>query len=179
MQFFSVTEVLNLYFNPKGKIPQSRIEDGIARGNPVHHFCTETAKQEWVPKPLLYEGYCNSFLWWLDNCVEEIILVEERLEDVVYGYFGHPDLLVKIKGNRFPSIIDLKTPATKSKLWRAQIAGYDHLALVNGYFPNLDIGGSLRLQPDGRPPRFDAYEFKEMDFAAFVSLLNWTRWLNG
>src|SRR3972149_2373967 len=150
---YSVTQVLSPYFNVKGKIPQGRIEVGIICGNEVHKFCTTTAKREWIPKPILYEGYCDSFLWWFDNCVEEVILVEERLEDTIMGFFGHPDLILKIKGNRYPSVFDLKTPATKSKLWRAQIAAYTHLALKNGYGPVLDPGGSLRLKEDGGHPK--------------------------
>ena len=179
IQQFSVTQVLNPYFNIKKAIPQHYIEGGIVRGNETHKFCTSTAKQEWSPKPILYEGYCDSFLWWFENCVEEVLLVELRLEDPILGFFGHPDLILRLKGNIHPSVVDLKTPATKQKLWRAQIAAYTHLAIKNGYGPTLDPGGSLRLKEDGSPPKFDLYDFQYGDFAAFVSLLNWTRWFNG
>ncbi len=178
MKFYSVTEVLSPYWNTKGKIPQNRIDDAIVRGNETHHFCTETGKGEWVPKPLLYEGYCDSFLWYFERCVEEVILVEQRLEDPTLGYFGHPDFLLRTKGNRWPNIIDLKTPATKSKLWPMQISAYHNLAMKNGYL-KLDIGGSLRLRQDGGPPKFDEYQFQQMDFAAFLSALNVYRYLNG
>ena len=175
----SVTQVFEPYYNVKGKIPQARIEGGIVRGNEVHKFSTSTAKKEWYPKPILYEGYCDSFLWWFDNCVEEVLLVEERLEDLIFGFFGHPDLILKIKGNVWPCVVDLKTPATKHKLWRAQIAAYTHLAIKNGFGPDLSPGGSLRLKEDGGHPKMDYYDFQHGDLAAFLSLLNWTRWLNG
>jgi len=179
MEMYSVTQVTKPYFNVKGTIPQAHIQGGIVRGNETHIFCTTTAKKEWCPKPILYSGYCDSFLWWLDKVVEEVLLVEQRLEDGILGFFGHPDLIVKIKGNRFPCVVDLKTPFSKSKLWRAQIAAYTHLAIKNGFGPNLDPGGSLRLREDGGHPKMDYYDFQHGDFAAFVSLLNWTRWLNG
>lgn len=177
-EMYSVTQVTAPYFNVRGKIPQGRIEGGITRGNEVHRFCTTTALDEWCPKPLLYEGFCDSFLWWKNNYVEEVILVEQRLEDKVLGFFGHPDLIVRIKGNPFPCVVDLKTPATKSKLWRSQIAAYTYLAIKNGYGPTLSKGGSLRLKSNGGHPKFDYYDYQQSDFAAFVSLLNWTRWLN-
>jgi len=177
MQFYSATKVLSPYFNPGGKIPQYRLEEAIPRGNEVHRFSTETAKGEWYPKPVLYEGYCDSFLWWFERCVAEVFLVEKELVDGTLGFLGHPDLLVRLVWNKRPSIVDLKTPATKQKAWRMQIAAYTHLAMVNGY-PDLDPGGSLRLQADGRSPRFDEYQHKHMDFAAFLSALNVYRFLN-
>jgi hypothetical protein len=176
---FSVTQVLSPYFNVKGAIPKARIEGGVVRGNEVHKFSTSTAKKEWYPKPILYEGYCDSFLWWFDNCVEEVFLVEKRLEDPILGFFGHPDLIVRIKGYYRPSIVDLKTPASKQRAWRMQIAAYHHLAIKNGYGPDLDPGGSLRLNEDGRPPHLDRYDFLYGDFAAFLSALNVYRFLNG
>lgn len=175
---YSVTQITAPYFNVKGKIPQWRIEGAVVRGNDVHKFCTTTALKEWAPKPILYEGYCDSFLWWFEECVEEVLLVEQRLDDRVLGFFGHPDLIARLKGNSWPCVVDLKTPKTRSKLWRAQIAAYTHLAVKNGYGPILAPGGSLRLQEDGRPPRFDLYDYQAQDLAAFISLLNWTRWLN-
>lgn len=180
LKLYSVTQITNPYFNVKGEAPSDRILNGIQRGNEVHNFCTSTAlRKEWIPLPEDYRGYCTSFLWWLENCVEEVLLVEERLEDHVLGFFGHPDLIVKLKGNQHPSVIDLKTPKTKNKLWRAQIAAYTHLAIKNGFGPNLAPGGSLRLDANGKHPKMDIYEFYHGDFAAFVSLLNWTRWLYG
>lgn len=176
---FSVTQVLSPYFNVKGKIPQGRIEDGVVRGNAVHKFSTSTALKEWYPKPMLYEGYCDSFLWWFENCVEEVLLVERRLEDGILGFFGHPDFILKLKGNKFPCVIDLKTPATKQRAWRMQIASYTHLAIKNGFGPDLDMGGSLRLKEDGGHPKFDQYDFQYGDFAAFLSALSVYRFLNG
>lgn len=179
MEMFSVTQVLSPYFNVKGAIPQRHIEGGVVRGNAVHKFSTETAKGEWQPKPLLYEGYCDSFLWWFDNCVEKVLLVETRLEDKTLGFFGHPDFILLIKNNRRPSVVDLKTPASKQRAWRMQIAAYHYLAIKNGYGPDLDPGGSLRLKEDGSPPHFDPYTFYYSDFAAFLSALNVYRFLNG
>jgi hypothetical protein len=179
IQQFSVTQVLSPYFNTKGKIPQVHIDGGIVRGNAVHKFCTETAKKEWIPKPALYSGYCDSFLWWFENCVEEVLLVEGRLEDTVMGFFGHPDFILRLKGHRKPAIYDLKTPSTKQRTWRMQIAAYHSLAIKNGYGPDLDPGGSLRLKEDGGPPHFDEYSFLFGDLAAFLSALSVCRFLNG
>jgi len=179
MQLFSVTEALQPYFNYHGKIPSFRIEDAVTRGNIVHTFATNHAKGEWSPRPIGYDGYIESFLWWFDNCVEEVLLVEQRLEDPILGFFGHPDFILRLKGHHRPAVFDLKTPATKQRTWRMQIAAYHHLAVKNGYGPDLDPGGSLRLKEDGSPPKFDQYDFLYGDLAAFLSALNVYRFLNG
>ena len=60
---------------------------------------------------------------------------------------GHPDLLVKFKGEATNTIVDLKTPLAKSKTWGPQCAAYRALAVEKLYPVTRNL--ALQLRPDG------------------------------
>jgi len=76
------------------------------------------------------------------------------------------------------TLVDLKTPAAKNKLWSAQLSCYRHLAKegkrADGTKANFSIDrvGSLRLRANGSPPIFDEYTNSAMDFSAFLAALS-------
>ena len=101
--------------------------------------------------------------------VDEVLAGEIELVDPVFGFEGHPDLIVMLKGDEKPTLIDLKTPATKSPLWVAQLAAYRHLCRENGYA--VDRVASLRLKKNGGIPILDEYHHSERYFKAFTNAL--------
>lgn len=176
MKFIRVTQPLQRYYDWDG-VPEARLLHAQERGTQVHRACMAIAKGCWAVCTPEVEPYVVSFKLWMETVVEKIHAIEPELIDKDLGIKGHPDYIVTVKGNTYPSIIDLKTPIIKQKLWRLQIAAYTHLTRKN-LFKKLSIGGSLRLSPEGKIPKFDPYEEDRRDFAIYLSMLNVERFLN-
>jgi len=167
----SVTQVLSVYAD-FSMVPAATLEHAAARGTAVHRACAAIAQGLWVPN-LSDEAmpYVASFKqWW--PLVQEVYAVEEELVDPVYGYVGHPDLIVRLTGEDFARVVDLKTPVAKSPLWAAQIAAYINLAR-QVIPPGMEIkrSGTLRLSPQGKVPKYDEYTESATDFHAFICVL--------
>ena len=176
-EYPSITQILGLYSDFSMIRPQV-LETASLRGTEVHAICAAIAKKVWVPEiPSDCAGYVLSFQNWFETHVKDVLLVEEELIDTVHGFLGHPDLVVLLRDDS-RLLVDLKTPATKSKLWSAQLAAYKYLA-KEGARPDgtraalqIDRVGSLRLRPNGNPPIFDQYQDSALDFAAFLAALS-------
>ena len=151
-------------------MPEAVLAHAAQRGSRVHAICAAMAQGLWVPSvPEECAGYVESFRKWLP-VVEEVVAVEVELVDENLGFLGHPDLIVRMRGDRGLSLTDLKTPAGVSPLWKCQLAAYKHLAEVNGY--PISRVFSLRLSPTGAAPKLDEYRDSPRDLAAFLSALN-------
>jgi hypothetical protein len=165
----SVTQVLGV-FSDFSMIRPDVLSRACERGTRVHDICESIARGFFpgsLPDDLA--GYVASFQKWF-CLVEEVLLLETRLIDTVYQFTGKSDLVVKLQGDEYPRLIDLKTPLAKGKLWSAQIAAYEHLFKVKS---GMDCrhSGSLRLKPDGGFPLFDEYRHAEADLHAFLCCL--------
>lgn len=161
-------------------VPPDRLAAAAERGTLVHSACSSIADGiGWFPldkESRAIAGYVDSFRLWFDAVVNEVLCTEWELEDSRFGFLGHPDLLVSSKEGK-TLLVDLKSPVTKSKSWRLQLAAYAHLCRKAGYQP--DKIGSLRLHPEGKPPKMDWYEGSEtQDFTVFLSCLNAYRFFN-
>ena len=167
----SVTQVLSVYAD-FSMVPAATLEHAAARGTAVHRACAAIAQGLWVPS-LSEEAipYVTSFKhWW--PLVQEAYAVEQELVDPAYGYRGHPDLIVRLAGENFARVVDLKTPITKNPLWAAQIAAYINLAkqvIPEGM--EIKRSGTLRLSPQGKAPKYDEYTESARDFHVFVAAL--------
>ena len=162
-------------------MPDMRLMIAQQRGIKVHRACFAIAKGCWALVDEEAEPYVQSFKIWVENVVEKIVYVGDDsgpgLIDEEFGFIGHPDIIVTLKRECHPRVIDLKTPITKTKIWRLQLAAYSHLAMKAGW--SVDISGSLRLSPNGEIAKFDASENWHRDFAVFLSALNIYRFMMG
>jgi len=171
MNYPTVTQVLGVYAD-FSRVPEQVLAHAAARGTAVHRACAAIAQSLWLPQPseeIL--PYIASFKhWW--PLVQEVYAVEQELVDPVYGYRGHPDLIIRLAGEDFARVVDLKTPVTKNPLWAAQIAAYINLA-KQVIPPGMEIkrSGTLRLSPQGKAPKYDEYQESATDFHAFVCAL--------
>lgn len=168
--FPSVTEALSPWAD-FSHVPPAVLQAAADRGTAVHNACAAYASG----LPVLglapeAAPYFASFRRWFDHVVDEILLCEERLTDDVFGYHGEPDILVKSKHQEI-ILVDLKTPVTKTKTWRIQLAAYKNLVEKNKGV-TVDRVGSLRLSPEGETPKMDYYEYQAQDFNIFLSALN-------
>lgn len=173
----SVTQVLGL-FADFSRIPEATLAAAAERGTRVHAACAMLAQGLWMPyqEPEI-ALYVESFGVWMDQAVDEVLDVELKVTDYANGYCGHLDLAVIMRGDTLPSIIDLKTPVTKNRLWSAQLAAYRHAYQVQTGSIVSRVA-SLRLKKDEGPAIFDEYHESARDFAAFLAALNAYRWFN-
>lgn len=153
------------------------LEAAQVRGTIVHKVTTNYARGIWTPSPPEYKGYIKSFTDWFEEYVEEVLMVEELLEDKKLGFCGHEDLILRLKGDQWPSLWDLKTPTTHLAIWRLQLSAYKKLALKK--FPQLDRIGSIRLDSRGGKPKIKDYTTYNEDIVVFLSLLNVYRFFEG
>lgn len=174
MKTIRVTEALSPFCDFSMIRPEV-LEAAAARGTAIHSYCTAYAQGLWAPLPLNGDGYCESFKRWMGLYVAEVYFAEVELTDPLLGFTGHPDLGVKLTDGR-RVIVDIKTPATEQKTWKAQIAAYKHLA--SREYPEIGFTGgmSLRLSKDGLSAKGTVYESGPEDFAAFLSALNCFRY---
>lgn len=171
MIFFpSVTEVLSPW-SDFSHVPPGVLQAASERGTAVHNACFAYAQG--LPQISIRPDvapYVESFIRWFDRVVDYVILCEQRITDERFGYHGEPDLLVMSKHQEV-ILIDVKTPVTKIKPWRVQLAAYKNLCEK---FLDMKIHrvGSLRLSPEGKTPRMDYYDYSAQDFNVFLSALN-------
>ena len=161
-------------------VTKERLAKAAERGTLIHSACSSIAGGVgWFPlsgEGQAVVGYVDSFRLWFDTVVDSVFFVEWELKDHRFGFVGHPDILCFSK-NHETLLVDLKSPVTKSKSWRLQLAAYAHLCRQAGYSP--DKIGTLRLHPEGKPPKMDWYEDSEtQDFTVFLSCLNAYRYFN-
>lgn len=169
--FPSVTQVLSP-FGDFSRVRPAVLEAAAARGTAVHRLCVGVAKRLFVQIPPELAGYVKSFrIWW--PVVGELIAAEEKMVEPRLGYVGHPDLVVRIRGDAGLTVVDLKTPAVVGKTWACQLAAYAHLA---GAVRIL----SLRLKRDGTRPIINEFTDNQgRHFAAFCAALTTWRYFNG
>jgi hypothetical protein len=174
--FPSVTAILAPWTD-YSTIPPNVLQAASERGTAVHKICALKIQGLWHSVPPELAGYVKSFDDWA-RVVSDVILVEPEMEDAALGYCGHPDLLVRIKGDSGLSLVDLKTPAACMPTWRPQLAAYRGLARINGY--EISRVFSLRLAKDGGRAKVDEYTGTVgQDMAGFLSALNAYRYFKG
>jgi hypothetical protein len=173
----SVTAILAPFVD-YSRVPAHTLAQAIERGTAVHGLCSARIQGLWhAPVAEGLSGYVKSFDDWA-RVVSGVVLVEEELVDPVLGYCGHPDLILRIKGDAGMSLVDLKTPAACMPTWRPQLAAYRHLAESNGH--EISRVFSLRLAKDGGRAKVDEYTGTvRADFAGFVSALNCWKFFKG
>ena len=174
MRFPSVTEVISAH-SDFSMVPPDVLNLACQRGSDVHELCALYAQKLWIPDiPVNLAGYFQSFKLWYDQFVEEVILVEGELRDEELQYCGHPDFIGRLKGDAGLILIDWKTAAALSKIWRLQVAGgYRGLAEKNGY-PITRVA-SLRPQKDGKPAKFQEY-YRTMAYDLSIFLAELSVW---
>jgi hypothetical protein len=153
------------------------LELACQRGTAVHTPCLAIAQGAFAlaPDPSL-KGYVDSFRMWFKAFVTEVLEVEPHWVHPAFQFVGHPDLVLMLKHEKKPSIVDLKTSSSSGKTWALQLSAYKELARQNGYEDVKRIF-SLRLRPHGQMPLADEYLYSDRDFAAFVSALTVFRYL--
>lgn len=157
MKIFHVTEVLGCWFD-WSRIPDRVLAVACQRGSAVHLACSGIAKgfNFGMSVPDEWRGYIESFEFWYNQNVVNVVLVEKRFTNEKLGFTGRVDFVFDIiTGERV--LVDIKTPAAESKAWGCQLAAYDSLIQDVGKI-KLDGMMSLRLKKDGGQALGKRYE---------------------
>lgn len=110
--------------------------------------------------------------------IDTVILVETRLYDADLGFNGKPDLITILKGDKLPSLLDLKTGQAQQNWWVLQDSAYRHLAKKDKGIICYR-GLSIRPKKDGSGCLIDEHprDYKRA-FNIFLGLLNAHRFFN-
>jgi hypothetical protein len=171
-----VTEVLAPW-SDFSRVRPDVLEAAAERGTIVHTACSALATGVWFPPlPEGCRGYVESFQRWFDAAVEKVLMVEPNLVHPVYRYVGHPDMIVRIKGDATDSLIDIKTPLALSKSWRLQLAAYYFLTHEHPCGRVLIV----RLRKTGAPPVVTEHTGTLVaDFSIFLACLTAGKFFKG
>lgn len=176
-----VTDVLKPYSGLDG-IDDRVLARAADRGTRVHDFC------ELYIRNLLIEEvdqdcktYFEAFKEWYDLCVDEVIMIEERINSAAYKLSGKFDILCILKGDDFPTIVDIKTPQNSSSTWPLQTAAY-RILLREERDIVANRRGCLMLPndyPTKRTAKFLEYNQHERDEELYLQALQLYRYFKG
>jgi hypothetical protein len=170
--FPSVTRIISPYVD-YSMVPEGVLLRATERGLRVHQACAMIARGGFPVVSPDDQGYLDSFCRWFEY-VNRVLAVEEELRDEQLGVVGHPDLIVELRDGRI-IVPDLKTPVTKRKTWKLQLALYQWLA--RNFHP---VGScSVQLKANGTMPHVDYLDDFSTALVTAIGLLNAYRYLNG
>ncbi len=148
----TVTEILAPWSNFASVRPEI-LEAAADRGKRVHAACHAYVMGLFDNPGEDAQGYVDGFKAWFDRRVSEIFGAELELVAqegyVLDGVVGHPDLIIKMKGEEKLTLIDIKTPTSLSLIWNVQLVAYRELAIENG-ITDIKRMAILRLKPNGK-----------------------------
>jgi len=171
MRYPRVTEVISPFL--EFPVSNNTLELACERGKLIHKYCVAELENLFIPEYGELEGYIQSFRSLLPV---KLIKAEFEIRHEQFGYIGHPDMVVKWKGEKW--LWDLKTSEVANKAWFMQLSAY-YYALPKELKP--DKVAAVRLKKDGKPAIVDVVCDEEIPkaFQAFLGFLNGWRYLKG
>lgn len=169
--YIRVTEVLKLYSGLDAIDPEV-LAKAADRGKRVHGFCELYVRNLLIDDPDDdCRNYVDSFKDWFDSMVDDVIMIEERMNSEKYRLSGKFDLLVKLKGCDCFTLVDIKTPLAVSRTWPLQTAAY-RMLLREDKGINAGRRACLMLpRTEGALPMFIEYKEHERDEALYLKAL--------
>lgn len=171
----SVTEMLSPYVDSRWFNAEA-----TERGSAVHRAIASHLRGVWSPPlPPEWQPYLASALRWIDDVVDEAIIIEVRFEDTLRGYNGKPDLICRLRGDSgVISLVDFKTSQATAKWWPVQLAAYRELVHES---TGIHIGRilSVRTKADGSGCLVTEYTDKfQIYWNIFTGILNAHNYFN-
>jgi len=171
----SSTTVLNPYTD-FSRIHPEVLRHAAERGSKIHSAIASHLLGLWV-MPLDDEAQprFDSFRRWADLMVDRVLIVEKELSCDCFGYHGHPDAALILKGEKGATVADWKSPIIESKTWKGQISSYWHLVDKHGDLPEgikVTRCCAIMLHPEGKTAKMVDYtDTYHQYFAAFLGAL--------
>lgn len=173
-----VTEILSL-FTDFSQIDPAVLANAADRGSRTHKFC------ELYLKNLLIEEvdedckpYFESFVKWEQIALGQIFELEERYFCEKIKVTGQIDMVLTLKGEDKPIIVDIKTPQNEQKTWPLQTAAYMYLYNQKNESP-VQRRACLMLDKNGGAAKFKEYTNHESEIELFLSAVKLHNFLNG
>ena len=190
--YIRVTEALKIirtdYDEMKEALGSDRVEAMLSAkaglGTDVHKLCEMLNRSiiENTDFDILVIGrkmdlnvlsYYQSYSKWVESTVSEILYAEQKVYEDDYQYQGTLDLIAILKGDKKPTLIDLKCTANFGPLVKLQLAGYQ-MAFEKQSKIKIGRKMALRLRPDSYPIAKE-YPDIEKDKNLFLYALNLKR----
>ena len=130
------------------------------------------------------QAQLDAFTDWYEQFVAEVYAVELMVADYRYQYAGALDFLLRFKGDKVPTIVDVKSGKAVYPEMKLQTAAYREpvLPLLRdyGFTKKTCRRGVLHIPADADgPARFYEHTKHLQDFAAFTACLHLYRYLRG
>ena len=94
-------------------------------GTAIHshcHFINTDQPPDYIPEE--FEPIIAAYGDWFNATIKEVINAEELVISYKYRYAGRVDMLAIIKGDKLPTVIDIKTSRDIYPSMGLQLAGY-------------------------------------------------------
>lgn len=160
----------------------ARRDEAAQRGTLVHALAAlhvegvpDIPLGEEQPDPVQVEAFER----WYDRHVEELIACELMVYHGGYLYAGTLDFLVVLKGDKVPTLVDLKTSASLWPEFRMQVSAYVEAAapyLRERFGSKRCRRGCLHIPEGASEAKFTEYSNHSADWQAFLSCLYLYRW---
>lgn len=164
----SVSDILSPYIDKRYFTEECKV-----RGTAIHACCASYLQGLYVPKLIPeYQGYVESAKTWINENVEDVILVEKRLVDKELGYCGQLDAVLKLRDHKNLCVVDWKSGKALQKSWILSIAAY---AALEANRQDLSINAydciSVRLKAEGTGCLAVQYSDNQENFDVFKGML--------
>jgi predicted RecB family nuclease len=135
-------------------VEKQRISNFITKGNIYETLkgLSSAENQVKTDKQEVENSYIMSLNRWLP-LIDEVILADKVLTSKNYRFSGKINLIVRLKGENTPSLIQIKLSKAFYPHFKTQLAAYYILAKENGY--DIARTATIRLSSKGNFPLFN------------------------
>lgn len=176
--YLRVTDVLKP-FSTLHLLDKQMVDRAADRGTRAHKFCELYALNLLVMEPDEdCKFYVEGFIKWFDIMVSEVVMSEKRINSEKYKLSGAFDFLVRINGDKGLTLMDLKTPQSKSISWQLQTAAY-RMLIQDELCVEVERRAVLMLPKEQGYASFLEYTDHQEDERKYLNALELYRFFNG
>lgn len=148
-------------------------------GSAVHDLCYQVNTGVYgVSFPVEYADIMDAYEAWFKSTIKEVVQAEMLVYSHRYQYAGRLDLLAIIKGDRHPTVIDIKTSKNIYPDMALQLAGYQQALNEMGIKANRRLVVHLDKIIKGKS-KTKEYRNHERDLRMFLYALELYRYFRG
>ena len=148
-------------------------------GSTIHDICQQiNNNQPYIALDEQQGLMANAYQAWFNSTVKEVVAVEEAIVSSIYCYAGRLDLLAVLKGDRLPTLIDIKTGNSIYADVPLQLAAYKNALAENGQKAKRRLVIHIDKKNPGKLS-IKEYSDHEIDLRMFLYVLELYRYING
>lgn len=183
----SVTTALGVIRKPflevwRGKLGNDEADrvmhEAADLGSAVHDYCHMINTGQAVDPADEYREMVMAYQSWLSATVKEIVLAEQVVYSHKYQYAGRLDLLAVLKGDKYPTVIDIKTSKGIYPDMALQLAAYQQALAEMGIKANRRLILHIDKIEKGKS-KTKEYRDHARDFTVFLYALELYRYFEG